>query len=457
MNSNEIFEAIEEIASTASKNEKIEILKKYKDDEAFKKVLNLALNPFITFGMQQMPEQHAHLEAREFTERTWLILEQLASRELSGGDAKLEIADELGQLEDNSAELLTRILRKDLKAGFGESTVNKVIKGFIPEFPYMRCSLPKEAKLDKWEWQRGIFSQEKADGMFANVDHDIAGNVSIRSRQGSEFPMIKFSRIVDEISENIKTGTQSHGEFLVMVDDVVAKREIGNGIMNRIISGGDFLANETPILKLWDSIPMRFVVAKGKYDVAYESRLAGLYAQLPKASEDVRHVNVIDTRLVRSLKEAYTHYKEMLTLGKEGVVIKTRTGWWADNTSKDQVKLKLDFIVDLLVIEIMPGKVGSKNEGRAGALRCSSADGLLLVDVAVKNEDMRNRVEASPEDWLGSIVAVVANDLIQPSKSNNSHSLFLPRMTEAYFRTDKFSPDSLAHCIAQYEAAIQAV
>jgi DNA ligase-1 len=447
------MEIIEAIASTSSKNEKQDIISKYKGDTTFQKVLNLALNPFINFGVQQLPEPFPHLEAREFTDDTWLLLDNLASRKLTGNDAKAAIATELGKLDDNSAELLKRIIKKDLKAGFGESTVNKVIKGFIPSFPYMRCSLPKEVDLESWDWDNGIISQEKADGMFTNIDHDEFGIVTATSRQGTPLPMESFPQIVAEIGAFVAKGTQSHGEFLVVVDGKIAERAISNGIMNRVISGGEFAENETPILKLWDQIPLASVVAKGRCETPYVNRLSGLLMQLPVKTKADRHVNVIDTRIVRSLKEAYAHYKELLLQGKEGTIVKKKTGIWRDTTSKEQVKLKLEFEVELKVTGFVAGN--GKNEATFGSLVCRSECDELEVAVSGFTDAKRKEVWENKSDWMGKIITVRANEILAPSESNELHSLFLPRFVEE--RNDKTDADDLARIFLQRESAMEAV
>lgn len=451
--SKDTFEIIQAIASTSSKNEKQEIISRHKDDPTFQKVLNLALNPFINFGVQQMPEPHPHLEARDFTDDTWLLLDNLASRKLTGNDAKAAIAIELGKLEDDSAELLKRIIQKDLKAGFGESTVNKVIKGFIPDFPYMRCSLPKEVKLEEWDWNNGIISQEKADGMFTNIDHDNHGIVTATSRQGSPLPMDKFPQIVAEVKAHVAPGTQSHGEFLVLVDGKIAERAISNGIMNRVMSGGEFEDNETPILKLWDQIPLSSVVTKGKCEIPYEKRLVGLLTQLPNKTSASRHVNVIDTRIVRSLKEAYAHYKELLLQGKEGTIIKKKTAIWRDTTSKEQVKLKLEFEVELKVCGFVAGN--GKNESTFGSLVCRSECDALEVAVSGFTDAKRKAIWEDKENWMGKIITVRANEILNPSESNDLHSLFLPRFVEE--RNDKSIADDLPRIFLQRESAMEAV
>ena len=454
MSTKEILNVIERIGSTSSKIEKQEIITKYKDDPTFQKVLNLALNPFINFGMQKIPEYTDGPVGMDFDEAgAWKVLDKLAKRELTGNDAKSVVADTLSKLNSRSAELFGRILQKDLKAGFGESTVNKVIKGFIPDFPYMRCSLPKEVKLEDWDWANGIVSQEKADGMFTNIDHDDFGIVTATSRQGTPLPMDKFPQIVEEVQSFIAKGTQSHGEFLVVVDGKIAERAISNGIMNRVMSGGDFEDNETPILKLWDQIPLTSVVTKGRCDIPYEKRLVALLTQLPNKTIVGRHVNVIDTRIVRSLKDAYSHYKELLLQGKEGTIIKKKTAIWRDTTSKEQVKLKLEFEVELKVCGFVAGN--GKNEATFGSLVCRSECENLEVAVSGFTDAKRKEIWENKENWMGNIITVRANEILNPSESNDLHSLFLPRFVEE--RTDKSVADDLARIFLQRESAMEAV
>ena len=197
MNSYEVFDAIEKIAYTASKNDKLALLGEYIQDPLFKRACQYTYDPFKTFGLRQLPPKTRDGEA-VFDTATFDTLDRLIARTLTGKDALDVVAFEINRLEPGSAELLQRIIRKNLLAGFSESSLNKVCKGLIPEFPYMRCSLPKDADLASWPWEQGVFSQEKADGMFANLDFEKNGNVSIRSRQGTEFPMEAFAPLVAE-------------------------------------------------------------------------------------------------------------------------------------------------------------------------------------------------------------------------------------------------------------------
>jgi DNA ligase-1 len=156
--------------------------------------------------------------------------------------------------------------------------------------------------------------------------------------------------------------------------------------------------------------------------------------------------------IVHSLEDAYKHYAELLAVGKEGTVLKKGTAIWGDYTSKEQIKLKLEFDVDLEVIAVEAADANSKNAGRSGALRCKTSDDKLFVSVAIKNEKMRDEVDADPDDWISKIITVRSNAMMKPSQSNENCSLFLPRMVEAVYRTDKSVADSLLQVFAQEEA-----
>lgn len=459
MNSDQVFDLIESVSATSGKNDKIAMLKAASGSDLLRAVLESTYNPLISYGIRMVPERATDLAEHgdQVDVETWRIINSMARRKLTGGLMLATVEKEMTRLSKKSAELFKRIILKDMRAGFSEETVNKVWPGLVPDFPYMRCSLPKDAKPEQWaDWEQGHVSQQKADGMFANVDHEENGSVFIYSRQGTMFPMEKFAGVVLAAQIALKAGTQNHGEMLVLRDGVVLAREIGNGILNSVLKGGDFAENERPIFMVWDQIPLSAVKPKGKYAVPYVDRLKGLIEQLrmsPATSGMAGPIRLIPTKIVKSLKDAYAHAAEIMLAGGEGTILKNRSAHWKDGTSKEQVKLKLEFTVDLKVQEIVLGRLNTKNAGRAGSLKCATSDGLLEVDVAIKGEKMRDEVDANPDDWIGRIMPVTANLVLKPSESNTLHSLFLPRFAESTYRTDKTVADSLQRVFDQEEAA----
>ena len=452
MTSDDVYALMEAVAKTSSKNEKIAMLKACDSSETLKQVLRATYDTTQSYGIKKVPIRTTPTDAGAvFDAKTWQIFAQMRDRILTGSAMQFAVAAELDRLSANSAELFKRVILKDMRADFSEETTNKVFPGLVPDFPYMRCCLPKDAKMEEWDWSEGQISQEKADGLFANVDHEDTGEVFIYSRQGSMFPMDKFESLVSSVKATFNEGTQNHGEMLVSRDGVILAREIGNGVLNSVLKGGDFAPNEQPIFVVWDQIPLSAVKPKGKYSTPYFSRLKSLIAQLQGNKNGV--IQLVETRIVRTIGEAYAHYSELLKKGKEGTIVKNRNAIWRDGTSKEQVKLKLEFVVDLEIVGVIPGKDNGKNEGRAGSLACVTACHQLKVDVTVKNEKMRDRIDANSAEFVGKILSVKANGIMKPSESSEFYSLFLPRMVEPDYRLDKSIADDLTQVYEQEEAA----
>lgn len=451
MKAESIIATLDMIAATKSTGGKGEMLRRHGGNRDMERVCLYAYDPFRTYGVRRLPVSKVCDGFKDFDDTTWNLLDRLAARTLTGAAAQQEIALEIDCLIEEGAELLRRILRKDLRAGFGVGAINGAFRSLIKEFPYMRCSLPAKVALSTWPWEQGVMSQEKADGMFANVDHEASGFVSIRTRNGNEFPMEKFVPLVAEIAEFTARGYQMHGEFLVLRDGKVCSRQDGNGVMNHVLKGGDFKPNEQPLYVVWDQVPLGVIVPGGVCRTCYAKRFDGICYQLGAGRTFIKS---IPSKVVYSLAEANMHAVEFMRAGKEGSVIKRLDAPWFDGTSTDQVKLKLAFEVDLEIVGFVPGRAGTRNEGLIGSVTCATSDGKLFVDVTVKNEEMRASLDFSKGEWLGAIMTVIANDITSPSESNALHSLFLPRFAEAVARNDKFEADTLERVIEQKDAAI---
>jgi DNA ligase-1 len=455
-----VYAAIEAIAATASTTEKEAMVKlALNSSPMFMKVVKAAYDPFVTYGMRALPERTAGAAPGTNTldeEWPWEILSKLASRKLSGTAAWDAVQKAVDFLDAPSGALFTRIIRLDLRASFTSGTVNRVMPKTFPDFPYMRCSLPDKSDMSKWDWGVGIIAQEKADGMFTNVDIDAAGQASASGRSGSPIPLGNLPELAAALELGFNPLTQTHGE-LTIVDSagVVQPREIGNGMLNKILGGGSLDEGYYARFEAWDQIPLSAVQAKGKCTIPYKERLTGLVLQLQRHPQN-NFVRVIPTRIARTKAAAMAYYGELLKKGKEGVICKHPAAIWKDGTSKEQVKLKLEVDVDLRIDEILMGTPGTKTEGRPGSLRCSSDCNALVTNVTVKNEEMRVAIEADPESWLGGIMAVRANSIMKPGDSSEFHSLFLPRFVEAIKRTDKAVADDLAQIQSIFANAVEA-
>lgn len=440
-----VFAAINRIAATSSKLEKEALFKEAGSQSSlFMKSAIYCYDSFKNYGISNAPHKTPGiaLGGNGLEDAVvWKTLDELVSRDLSGNSARDKVQALVNLLDEPSAEVFRRIINKDMRAGFGESTINRCFKSSLREFPYMRCSLPDKSNMPKWDWSVGIISQEKADGMFGNVNLDEKGFLWITSRAGTPFPAGCLG-IEEDMAKVLQKSTQTHGEFIVYEAGVLMPREKGNGVLNSLLSGGPLEADQRVVFEAWDQIPLNAVFPKGKYLTPYKSRLSSLGSQAVVAQRSgIVSVKLIPTRIVRTKADAYAHYKELLSKHKEGTVCKHPDAIWKDGTSTDQVKLKLEVDVELRVVGFIPAAPGTKHEATFGSLLCQSECGKLKVGVSGFTDAKRLVIHSDPDRFLNSIMTIRANSLMTPDEGDEDHSLFLPRFIED--REDKTVADDL--------------
>lgn len=445
-----ILAIINEVAATSSRNEKEAILRRNADNETLKSVFKAAYDPTINYFIKKIPP-YTTMGGKIDLSTAITLLDDLKNRVFTGQAALDLLGRILGTCENqDDAKVIELIIQRDLKCGATDSTANKVWKGLIPEFPYMRCALPKDAKFKDWAWSAGVYSQLKADSMFANLDiiSSAEGGVILTSRNGSEMPTEKFQKVVDYALDMIPLGYRLTGELQVKKAGKILPREIGNGILNSVLKGGDFGEDEEPVYSAWDIIPLEFAKPGGKYKVPYSQRFTELQNMI---DEEGTPVHLIPTRIVYSLEEAYDHYFELIAQGLEGTVVKNPAGTWFDGTSKDQIKLKVEFDCDLEIVEFRAGN--GKNEKTFGSIRCVSSDGLIDVNVGIGFTDkQREEIWSKRDEVIGKIMTVKSNMVLAADK-NGIQSLFLPRHLE--IREDKSTADSRDRVVEQFESIIR--
>ena len=435
-----IREMIMALQNEGSKNGKITILKKA--DLVFQDVLYRAYNPEFNYYIKTVrrPANYGQQTIYELWPQVGSLLIDLHNRFVTGSRAHEAVTNLMSWMKKEEADIFENILKRDLRCGINVATINAAIEGLIPEYPYMRCSLPDKSNLGKFNWKAGIISQEKADGMFVNIIRREGGEILIQSRNGSIFPMMEFGTLVTGLQQlkGFKDGMVLHGELVVIdIGGHVLPREEGNGMLNSVLKGGEFPYGFYPKVYLWDMVPLEDY-KNGLCEKPYNARLYTLQAMVKDVLVD--NISMIETRVIHSVDEARAHYTEMTECGKEGTILKDPRSIWKDGTSKDCVKFKIEVEVDLLVTGVNEGN--GKNAETFGSLVCQSSDGLVEVAVSGFTDADRERIAGELDQWIGKrIITVRANNLMPVPQSGGKQALFLPRFVEE--RLDKTEADSL--------------
>lgn len=459
-----LYEQLRQLQDTKGTNAKIAFLAENKGDTDLSAFLSLTYEPTITYYFT--PDKKAKTGVVDGADLPALLVEMkntLAERVKTGGAAKAYYQELLARTNAEGRVIIDTVLNRDIKAGIAESSVNKVWPGLVTAIPYMRCTLPGPAKVKEWQWQDPNFyaySQLKADGMYANISVE-RGTVNITSRNGSVFLNGAWSdaicrqaeHIASAITPDFSPSYQLHGELLVVKDGRAMSRKDGNGVMNSVLQSGEMPAGDYKVVfACWDAIPLAFAVAGGRYSVPYKSRFEGLKAAVAVASTE--SIYCLETKVVRSLAEAVDHFVDATGRGEEGTVLKRWDAQWMDGDSREQVKMKVSFSVDLVITGFNPGDSNGKHANTFGSIKGETREepGIapLVVGVSGMTDAVRREIHANRDAYSGMIMTVESNAVIQAR--DGTYSLFLPRLIEV--RRDKKTADSVAEAIEQFDAAM---
>lgn len=412
----------------------------------FVRLLNRTYSPEYVYGIKKIEQTSVGTNTLvDIWGQVETLLDMLTGRVVTGNAARSAVESMLNTLTKEEATVAINMIKGDLRCGISVATINKMFPNTIPEYPYMRCSLMKGSNIDKFDWAAGVFSQEKADGMFANIYLYPDLITKITSRNGTLFANTEFKDFIHEFVNVADEGYCYHGELLVLEDGKVLARELGNGVLNSVLKGGCFEKNQKPFYMVWDRVPLKDAVSGGKCKTPYKDRF--------DAIKNIKgtFVDVIPTKVVYSLKEAYEHYVELTSRNIEGTVIKNPKAIWEDKTSKDQIKLKIEAEVDLIVRGFNPGN--GKNAHLFGSIAAESSCGRLRVNVSGISDKDRERINGERDEWIDKkIITVRANSIME---SNDVAALFLPRLVEE--RLDKTEADDFEKIKQVFEEAKQGV
>ncbi len=430
----EVFDILEQVASTTKKNEKLAILEEHKGLGILKEVFYLAYAPTVNFYMKKVPDAHP-CSLRPLPYGLG-VLTGMLEQAVRGHKAIHLVRDTLQMLSPQDASIIVRILKGDMQCGVGANTLNKVWKGLIVKPPRMGAKSMNEKSLKALANKRKAI-ELKSDGSY------LAFNRDLMSRNGNPV-------IVEPLELHLNCGAfegyalEGEGIF----DLTKATREEGNGIVGKIIK--DTASNNEKdglIYQIWDCIDVHHYKSKGKDATPnYERRL------ILESMMDNYHVFCNDQGLDPkvqliprtedvTLEEADIIFEGYVRQGFEGAILKDMDAPWTDNGKPAcSVKMKRKDPADLLVVGIYEGEEGGKAEGKLGGVNLESAEGRIKVNCGSGwSDDERELYWNNPNLILDKILEV-EYDSITKDKKTQQESLFLPIKKKV--RDDKLEADT---------------
>ena len=398
-------------------------------------------NPYVTFGVRQIPETVGITNSENpWSEFNELML-QLSQRKLTGHaarDAVQELSEKFDSDEWNL--FLAPVLRRDLRAGISDKTINKICKKTDYEIPVFGCQLATNS--EGRPEMKGIKRLEpKLDGvrMLLMVIPADDGEVTTIcfSRNGKQFD--NFGHIEDQVREKFNKLIRKAATSNLSMGFVMDGEVIGNSfqeLMRQARRKTDVQAEDS-VYNVFDILPLS-AFREGHWNAQLEKRIKILEDMRPiidtmPGLELLPHIMVdLDTAEGKDQLERYA--KDNVDSGFEGIMIKKVDAPYECKRNTFWMKFKPVYDYDLTVIGIEEGT--GKNQGRMGALVCEGVDDdkHITVNVGSGYTDVeRQSYWDDKESVIGQTAVVMADAITQDA--SGSYSLRFPRFKT--FRDDK--------------------
>lgn len=393
-----------------------------------KAVLLLAMSPFVTYGVGADTVPPIPFgDGEGWDDQTVNLLRDLAARRLTGNNARYAISAEFARLDQDSQNLLYRVLVKEMRIGCGPKTVNKFHKGLVPVFEHKGAKRTKEA-LHLVQWP--CWAEYKLDGFRCVVKTD-GKSFETFSRNGLPMPNLEY-RAADLMMLTralIADGILLPGWWAW---DGEGKKD---GHFNQTSSEARKAGKGEDLrYHIFDLIPWDHMAGGTERIETRHARLDQAQAFINATTAD----HACYTPMLRTVErfeldeeaDAWELYNQARELGHEGLILKQKGSLYIPGKTVDWVKVKPEETVDLVCTGTYPGEKGSKLESLIGGLYFDHKGVRVRAGSGLTDEDRARE----PSYFIGSVFELLYHE------ETPDGSLREPRVKCK--RTDKYPEDA---------------
>ena len=399
---------IGEMNASNSTNHKIEILKKYSDDEFIFKVLQYTYHPYKQYGVTSanLKKRSEILAPGEVYDNLFYLLDDLNERKLTGHEA-IAAANSFIQHNSKYADFIYQVIDRNLETRATTTLINRVKPGLIPTFNVALAhdfTKVKNIDITDGTW----FLSRKLDGVRClTIVRD--GTVRCFSRNGKEFETLGV--VKEEIRRLGITDCVLDGEICVMKED---GSDDFQGILKEIQRKDHTI--KLPRYWVFDILTLE-EFDSGTGTVALSQRRV-------RKSFDSKILVTLPQSILKSAEELVYFRTTAKEKGWEGLIARRDVGYEGDRT-KNMLKLKEFFDAEYRVVEAIMGAQRVIVEER-------EVEEIVLSAVIVEhkgnrvqvgsgfNMDERRRYFKNPEKIVGQTITVQYFEETVDQNGNNS-------------------------------------
>ena len=421
---------VNEITSSNSRLHKQAVLKKYADDEVVKKYLQIAFDPYRVYGLSAKKLNREVAVAEISFPPTPLELFVHLENHNTGRDFDIAVCqatlDMIASEDRECAELLEKLICKDLSIGCDSKTINKEIPGLIPTFDVQLAN----KYFDKPEYVEGkLFAiTTKIDGgrIIALKEN---GQVSFYTRAGQ--PYEGLVDLEDEMSRLMPDNTCLDGEITLLDKGNFSSKEQYKETM-KIVRTKDKEKHGIKML-VFDWMPAD-EFKKQDCHYSYHGRREWLHEIF--SNQDFTYFELLpilycgrDTSKITEILE------EQVARGEEGIMINDWYGSYEFKRTNNLLKVKKMQTLDLEIIDFEEGE--GRLAGTLGAILVRYKNGNVVKVGSGFSDQLRKEIWQNQTANLGEIVEIQYFE--ETTNADGGESLRFPIFKD--FRHDKMEPD----------------
>ena len=389
--------------------------------------LQMALSPFVTFGVKQIPESQADGQGLSWSNFRELA-QALQNRSLTGHAARdvIKLAMDVAT-KDQWNLWFKPILQKDMRAGFGEKSVNSVAKKQKkPQYsiPIFEVQLSHDSANHEAKLTGKKLVEPKLDGVrcITIVDYE---NKTVTQYTRNGKVLENFSHITDYLANYI----EEVGRSMVIDGEIMSTNF--QALMKEVHRKHDVKTSDAQ-LNVFDILPLSEFKA-GKSVMGQRRRSAYLRENFSKIFADSGFINIVPQRefdldVLTDEIEFRDYMREMVDAGYEGVMIKSVDAAYQCKRSTDWLKMKPYIEVSLAVTAVEEGT--GRNVGKLGALVCEGTDDGKRIVVNCGSgftDEQRAEFWSAKDALIGQVVEIRADAATRSQDSEDTWSLRFPR------------------------------
>ena len=424
---------VNEIMESNSRLHKQAVLKKYKDDEVIKKYLQIAFDPYQVYGISYKKLSTQIRSASNYIPRTNSVFElfdYIAVHNTGTFDDILECKNALDAIaahDTEVAELLEKLICKNLVIGIDAKTINSVIPDLIPTFNVQLAN----KYFDKPEIVEGneFAVTTKIDGgrIIAIKEN---GQVSFYTRAGQ-----KYEGLVDlekEMAEIIPNNYVLDGEITLLDYQNYKSKEAYKQAMK--ITRADGPKHGVKML-VFDGMPITEWKAQAS-NLSWSDRRSMLECMTGFYNDSLTYFELLpvlyrgtDTSKILELLDSE------IARGQEGVMINICDAPYEFKRTWSLMKVKKMNTLDLQIVGFEEGS--GRLSGTLGAILVRYKDGNIVKVGSGFSDILRTQIWANQDKYLYSICECQFFE--ETTNADGGKSLRFPVFKD--FRPDKLTAD----------------